>query len=161
MFEEGWCAEDAVDPVLSACFRVISVVEVKGLPILQCSVKESSTSDRLTASTLLIALLLEHVHTILTQARLDVPRRLRSRGKVNQKPSRPAYFATHARYRECADHTQFENVEPRICDSIEFPVEPFKLYLTVRIWIIRDSDRESVSRFGCAPCPHPLTVSLT
>ena len=142
-YHSGWCMEDAQDAVLSACSSLISIVNVKGSPVVQFShfsVKEFLTSDRLANAREHLSrhhILLQPAHTILVQACLSTLLRLDDHIDKNGMKKFPLsiYAAQHWIY-----HGRFENVSSSIKALMDLLFDPDKSHFATWVWIY-DIDR--------------------
>ena len=139
-FYEGWRVEDPVDAVLSACSRLIAVVDIGGYPIIQFShfsVKEFLTSPRLAEASDIIHrryhVSMTAAHTLASQAclgtLLHLDRDLMTRDSLEDY-ALAKYAAEH-----WVSHAHFEEVSQRVEDGMKQLFDPSKSHLTVCIWI--------------------------
>ena len=140
-FMAGWRPENPEEAILSACSTLISVVdgEDEGSKIVQSShfsVKEFLTSDRLLtsefANTCRHHIPLDAAHTIFAHVCLTVLLQLdenTDRTRLSMFPL-VLYAAQH-----WFDHAKYEDVAPRVQDSMEQLFNPTKPYLAAWVWI--------------------------
>ncbi len=138
-FKEGWRPANAEDAVLSACSTLISVIEDKGLKIVQFShfsVKEFLISERLRTSEIgnirPYHIPLDSAHAILARACLTVLLQLDENVDKEHLKTFPlaVYAAEH-----WVDHAKHKDVASQIQDPMERLFNPSKSYLAAWIWI--------------------------
>ncbi len=136
--------EDRERAVLSACSTLITIVEDRGLRVVQFShfsVKEFLTSDRLATSTIDTSryhyISLERSHTIMAQACLSVLLRLDHEiGNENIGKFPLAEYA--AQY--LGDHAEFEGVLSHIQDGIDDLLDADKPYFATWLCVRHHHD---------------------
>ena len=146
-----WRWEDEQEAVLSTCSSLISVVDEKGIQVVQFShfsVKEFLMSSRIAGSSADVSgfhILLEPAHTVLAKACLGVLVRLGElvdedsvEDNVEGKSPLARYAAQH-----WADHARFGNVLSHIREGMEDLFDPDKPYFTA--WLqVHNVDTESL-----------------
>ena len=158
----GWRPENAEEALLSACSTLITIVENKGLKIVQFShfsVKEYLTSDRLQTSEVgnvcNYHIPLDAAHTILARACLTVLLQLDENVDKERLETFPLAFYAAEHW---VNHAQFEGVASRIQDDMKRLFNPRNPYLAAWDWIY-DVDlghlREPLAKH---PSPHKATA---
>jgi ankyrin repeat protein len=162
-FHEGWRLEDPVDAVLSACSSLLSVVDVKGSPVIQFShfsVKEFLTSARLAKASDIIHrryhISMTPAHTLVSQACLGTLLHLDK--DVITHDSLEDYPLAEYAAEHWVDHAQFEEVSQNVEDGMKQLFDPSKPHLTVCIWI-HDPERPWLKGNDRGERPSPIPRS--
>jgi hypothetical protein len=162
---ESWRPEDPEEAVLSACSTLISIIDDKGLKIVQFShfsVKEFLTSDRLQTTDVenvrQYHIPLEPAHTLLAQACLTVLLQLDENvDKERVETFALAFYAAE----HLVDHAKFQNVETQIQDTLEHLFNPMKPHFRAWIWMHNMDPWSSSSSPKFDECPSPPPPDFT
>src|SRR5712671_197798 len=159
---EGWRPKNAEEAVLSACSTLISIIDSKGLKIVQCShfsVKEFLTSDRLRmseiGSTSDYHIPLDSAHTVLARACLTVLLQLDEVIDKMRVAMLPLVFYAAKHW---VDHAKYEDVASRVRGTMEELFNPKRPYLAGWVWI-REGDQTTFDALAERPRPL-LTTAL-
>jgi hypothetical protein len=139
-FHEEYRLEDPIDAVLSTCSSLLSIVDVKGSPVIQFShfsVKEFLTSARL-AETRDIIPRRYHVsqtpaHTLAAQACLGILLYLDEDVVTRESLERSPLAEYAAEY--WADHARLGDVSQNVEDGMKELFDPSRPRLSVCVWI--------------------------
>jgi len=153
---EGWRPKNAEEAVLSACSTLISIIDSKGLKIVQFShfsVKEFLTSDRLQMSQIggvcQYHIPLDAAHTVLARACLTVLLQLDEVIDKMRVAMLPLVFYAAKHW---VDHAKYEDVASRVQSALEELFNPKKPYLSGWDWI-RRADQDTFDAVKERPGP--------
>jgi hypothetical protein len=135
-FQEDWRPCDPRDTVLSTCSSLITVVNVKGSPVIQFShfsVKEYLTSTRIAEGPVSrYSISLEPAHLFVTQACLSILLQLDK--DVTKEHIENSPFALYAG-QYWADHAGFGNLSSDAEDMIKALFDPKSHHFANWVWI--------------------------
>ena len=122
-FHEGWCLGNPVDAILSMTSSFLSIVDVKGFPVIQFShfsIKEFLTSARLAETNDIICrryhISMTTAHTLAAQACLGLLLHL---DKNVDRDSLEKYPLVEYAARHWANHARFEGVSENVEDGMK------------------------------------------
>ena len=156
-FEENWRPENPRDMVLSTCSSLITVVNVKGSPVIQFShfsVKEYLTSNRIADSRMSRYYIpLEPAHIFVTEACLSFLIQL---DKHVTRESIEEFPLAHYAGQYWTDHAEFGNASSHAEDMMILLFSPENHHLLNWVWIFdpistRSMESEAPSRPKWAP----------
>ena len=131
--------EDKERAVLSACSSLITIVQGRGSRLVQFShfsVKEFLTSDRLAASTVDTLrchhIRLEAAHMMMAKVCLSVLLQLENH--MDKRTIRSYPLSKYAG-KQFANHVEFENVIPSICDGVDKLLDGDKPHFYTWVWL--------------------------